>query len=193
LDGFLAPVLGEGAVAPIVQEPVMQPVLVDRGELVPQPAIEIFEHPWFASHRSIPGWIDCYIRIDLTSRNRRRATSSFAPGVDAEFRGRSGGSLSLGAAAAWPAGASDRLVHDAADGARAAPALGAAAEAAIDLAGGPGIAALMDRGTHVVIAEHVAGTHDHAGRPLDDWFVLKLSILRPDVGGKRKRRGVNGF
>src|SRR5215831_15336257 len=40
------------------------------------------------------------------------------------------------ALAGGTAGAGDRLIHDAADGARAATTLGAAAEAAVDLAGG---------------------------------------------------------
>jgi hypothetical protein len=64
------------------------------------------------------------------------------------------------AAAGWGAGADQSFVHDLADGVRAAATLGAAAEAAIDLAGrarrrrihGP---------PHLMIAQHVAGTDDH--------------------------------
>jgi len=40
LDRFLAPLLGERLVAPIVEQPVMQPVLVDRRQFVPQRLIE---------------------------------------------------------------------------------------------------------------------------------------------------------
>src|SRR5437868_1187763 len=67
------------------------------------------------------------------------------------------------------------FVHDAADSARAPPALRAAAEAAIDLVG-RGRAGLggIDGGPHVAIAENVAGTNDHTelvaypgGRSLD--------------------------
>ena len=44
LDGFLAPGLGELLVAPIVQDPVMEPVLVDRRQLAAQAAIEILDN-----------------------------------------------------------------------------------------------------------------------------------------------------
>jgi hypothetical protein len=40
---FLAPRLGQFLVAPIVEQAVMQPVLVDRGELVAQCFIEVFD------------------------------------------------------------------------------------------------------------------------------------------------------
>jgi hypothetical protein len=65
--------------------------------------------------------------------------------------------------AAWATGTAGRngLVHDAADGARAAAALGAAAEAAINLPGRARCIAATERRTHVVIAQHVAGTDDH--------------------------------
>ncbi len=57
-----------------------------------------------------------------------------------------------------------RVVHDGANGARATPALRAAAETAIDLRGraraiGPGIHA----GADVSVGEEIAGTNDHAG------------------------------
>ena len=57
LDGFLAPGLRKFLVAPIVQEPVMQPVLVDRRQLAAQAAIEILDnlgitlHPTLSSNR----------------------------------------------------------------------------------------------------------------------------------------------
>src|SRR5215470_19287415 len=50
-------------------------------------------------------------------------------------RGPRSGGLLVALAAAGAAGPGDRLVHEPADGARAAAALGTAAEAAIDLAG----------------------------------------------------------
>src|SRR5262245_62047699 len=69
--------------------------------------------------------------------------------------------VALPSARAAAAGRRDRVVHDAADGARAAAALGAAAEAAIDLAGGGRRLLGADRRAHVVVAQHVAGTDDH--------------------------------
>ncbi len=58
--------------------------------------------------------------------------------------------------------ASQRLVHDVLDGARAAAALGAATETAIYLTGRAGeIARPRHDGTDVVIGQYVAGTHDH--------------------------------
>ena len=68
------------------------------------------------------------------------------------------------AAATRAAGGGDRLVHDAADGARAPPALGAAAEAAIDLTGGARRLLGSKRRADVVIAQNVARTDNH-GRP----------------------------
>ena len=54
LDQFLAPFLGQGLVAPVVEQPVMQPILVDRGELVPQASIEIFDDFCVALHGPHP-------------------------------------------------------------------------------------------------------------------------------------------
>jgi hypothetical protein len=68
------------------------------------------------------------------------------------------------AAATRAAGGGDRLVHDAADGARTPPALGAAPEAAVDLTGGARRLLGGERGADVVIAQNVARTDDH-GRP----------------------------
>ncbi|MDQ0354612.1 hypothetical protein J2S22_001536 [Rhodoplanes tepidamans] len=56
-----------------------------------------------------------------------------------------------------------RLVHDLADGAGAAAALGAAAEAAIDLAGHPR-AALRHHVANLAVRQDIAGTDDHGGR-----------------------------
>ncbi|KSV87642.1 hypothetical protein N181_18210 [Sinorhizobium fredii USDA 205] len=56
--------------------------------------------------------------------------------------------------------AAERLVHDAADGSRAAAALGAAAETSIDLAG-RAQRLCLDGGADIVIAQHIARTDDH--------------------------------
>jgi len=70
------------------------------------------------------------------------------------------------AAVALAAGAAprrQRIVHDLADGARAAAAFGTASEAAIDLRGGarPRFGSMMHGRSHVMIGDHVAGTDDH--------------------------------
>src|ERR1700730_7516812 len=66
--------------------------------------------------------------------------------------------IALRSARAAAAGRRDRIVHDAADGARATAALGAAAEAAIDLPGRSWRLLGADCSAHVVVAQHVAGT-----------------------------------
>jgi hypothetical protein len=50
LDRFLAPLLGKRPIAPIVQQPIVQPVLVDGGELVPKAFVEIFDDACVALH-----------------------------------------------------------------------------------------------------------------------------------------------
>src|SRR4029077_15231551 len=50
LDGFLAPLLGERFVAPIVEQTIMQPILIDRGQLVPQRLVEIIDDTRLPSH-----------------------------------------------------------------------------------------------------------------------------------------------
>ena len=69
----------------------------------------------------------------------------------------------VGAAAARAGCGAQRLIHDAPDGAHAAATLGAAAEAAIDLAGPPRRGG-CDRAADIVVGEDVAGTDDH-GKP----------------------------
>jgi hypothetical protein len=64
-----------------------------------------------------------------------------------------------GAAAAGRA-AGEGFVHDLADGAQAAAALGAAAEAAVDLRGGTRRRRIHG-GTHLMVAQDVAGTDNH--------------------------------
>ena len=68
----------------------------------------------------------------------------------------------MGGAAATrrAAGADKRLVHDAANGARTTPALGATAETALDLAG-RARRGLGDGAAHLAVAQHIAGTDDH--------------------------------
>ena len=68
---------------------------------------------------------------------------------------RTTGAASLGAGA-------QRFVDDRLDGARAAAALGAAAEAAIELLGVAGkVLRTLDGTTDIVVAKDVAGTDDH--------------------------------
>ena len=50
LDGFLAPLLGERLVAPIIEQAIMQPVLIDRRQLVTQRVVEIFDNFGLALH-----------------------------------------------------------------------------------------------------------------------------------------------
>lgn len=76
----------------------------------------------------------------------------------------------LGVRAAGTAGlraGSQRFIHDFLDGACAAAALGAAAEAAIDLPGGT--RQFLDHGiADVVVGQDVTGTNDHGliGQPV---------------------------
>jgi hypothetical protein len=54
LDRFLAPLLGEILVAPIIEQPVMQPVLVDGRELVAERLVQIFDDFGIALHDATP-------------------------------------------------------------------------------------------------------------------------------------------
>ncbi len=55
-----------------------------------------------------------------------------------------------------------RLVHNPADGSRAAPALRAATETTVHFPGGSWSRFLVrQRRPHIVVSQHVAGTHDH--------------------------------
>ena len=53
LDTLLAPDLGHLEQAPIIEDPVVQPVLVDRRQLVAQPLVEIFDDLGIALHLSL--------------------------------------------------------------------------------------------------------------------------------------------
>src|SRR5712671_4460487 len=52
LDRFLAPLLGERLEAPVVEQAIVQPVLVDGRELMPQTAVEILDDFRVALHVS---------------------------------------------------------------------------------------------------------------------------------------------
>ena len=56
VDRFVALEFGESGDAPMVEQPVVQPVLVDRGELVAECLVEQFDDPCVALHASPPGW-----------------------------------------------------------------------------------------------------------------------------------------
>ena len=72
-----------------------------------------------------------------------------------------GGAVRAAGAAGLGAGA-ERLLDNALDGARAAAALGTAAETAIDLLGIPGkVFRAIDRTADIVVGQDVAGTNDH--------------------------------
>jgi hypothetical protein len=75
-------------------------------------------------------------------------------------------------------GASERFIHDAANGSRAAAALGAASQAMINLAScARRIGLVRHRSTHILVAEDVAGTNNHLNKgPATNWYDLKLSI-----------------
>ena len=69
----------------------------------------------------------------------------------------------------------DRLVHDPADGACAAAAFGAAAQAPVDLAGAAPRAFGCDR-PDLMVGNHVARTHDHGGTPCADRALRAFAI-----------------
>jgi len=86
------------------------------------------------------------------------------------------------------AGAAQRLFHDLLDRADAATALRAAAEAAVDLPGGPRLAALRThRAAHVVVAQNIAGTNDHGSEmplrlmPWDQRYLRLVRIAKGNV------------
>jgi hypothetical protein len=63
-------------------------------------------------------------------------------------------------AARFGGGGAERFIHDASDGAHAASALGAAAQAAIDLAG-PARRRGGDGSADILVGQDVAGTDNH--------------------------------
>ena len=82
--------------------------------------------------------------------------------------------------AAAGVGGGQSFVHDPADGADAPPALGAAAEAAIDLTGGPRRFRAGERRADVVVGQHIAGTNDHRGASGDPL------VAHATIYGRRK-------
>jgi hypothetical protein len=93
---------------------------------------------------------------------------------------RTPGTARLGASA-------ERFIDDGLDGARAATAFGAAAEAAVNLLGiARKILRGADRAADIVVAEDVAGTDNHTnGRPIGK---RSPSIFKTATGCKRKNR-----
>src|SRR5262245_18172487 len=98
-----------------------------------------------------------------------------AGGAESELRG------PHAAVAGCRAGAGER-VHHAADRARAAAALGAAAETAIDPAG-RARPFRLNGGAYILIAQHIARTDDHGAMALDGDLVRlqpnKRSVIPP--------------
>ena len=74
------------------------------------------------------------------------------------------------------AGAAERLVHEAADGARAAAAPGAAAETAIDPAS-RACPLRRDGGADILIAQHIARTNDHGALLLSKMLARSLVVI----------------
>ena len=66
LDGLLAPELGHLQETPVIEQAVMQPVLVDGGELVTQPLVEILDDFGVALHGALPKFRPrCAPMVDL--------------------------------------------------------------------------------------------------------------------------------
>src|SRR6266700_5144598 len=175
LHRFLAPLLGQGLVAPIVQQPIMQPVLVDRGQLMPQAAVEIFDDFCVALPGPLP-WLESPLRPppftagqDL-ERLERGLTRQTRQGVNArrgrcfqrfEWECRSARLAAVRMAAAIRSTGGECLVHDSPNGTGAPPTLSAAAKAPINLARGARSLARTESRAHVAIGQHVTGTDDH--------------------------------
>jgi hypothetical protein len=101
------------------------------------------------------------------TRSSRSALTQQAVGTPRRLAGAESGLRGPRAAVAGcRTGAAERLVHEAADGARAAAALGAAAETAIDPAG-RARPLRRDGGADILIAQHIARTDDHGAMVLD--------------------------
>jgi hypothetical protein len=93
---------------------------------------------------------------------------------------RAAGAASLGAG-------TQRLVNDGLDGARAAAAFGAAAEATINLLGIPGeVFRAIDRTADIVVGQDVAGTNNH--KTAGSSGVTRSLIDMQDDGGMQKEK-----
>jgi hypothetical protein len=53
LDRFFPPLLGEAFVAPMIELPEMQPILVDRGQLTAQSLVQVFDDLGIALHEPL--------------------------------------------------------------------------------------------------------------------------------------------
>src|SRR5262249_38386214 len=138
-DRFLAPLLGQCPVAPVVEQPIVQPILIDGGHLVAQGFVEIFDDLGVALHGRAPtfrseNWKQSKRTAPTLAMRMPAASRLTARGRDGTLARGSGGFAAGAAAAHGTGGGTERLVHDALDGSRAASALRAAAEAAVDLA-----------------------------------------------------------
>src|SRR5262245_7280639 len=85
------------------------------------------------------------------------------------------------------AGRSERLVHDPPDGAGTTSALGAAAEAAVDLARGARRLGSVQRRAHIRVAEYVTGTDDH-WNPASQPFSTFCNYRYRSAGGRAKEK-----
>jgi hypothetical protein len=54
LDGFRAPFLGEILEAPVVEQAIVQPILIDRGQFVPERLVQEIDDLWIALHGATP-------------------------------------------------------------------------------------------------------------------------------------------
>ena len=97
--------------------------------------------------------------------------------------------LAVGATLASRAAGGQRLIHDPPDGPGAAPALGAATEAPIDLAGAARRRRRGHRRTHVLVADDVAGADDHETRR-SNGLVVSATIDTGSGRGRQKEKAV---
>jgi hypothetical protein len=142
LDRFLPPLLRQVLVTPVFEQPVMEPVLIDRGQFVPQCFIEKLDDFSVTLHKWLLSWAFISAR-----RNASKKLCNVLPEVAAHSTCRRyWAGLERISRGVQRAGATDRatdfravqgFIDDLANGARASPALGAAPQTAIYVAGRP--------------------------------------------------------